>query len=400
GLSGSICVGKNGKIERIKEFPANVSLGILYGAVTYALDMKYSEDELKVMSLAPYSYSIEIPELDKIISVKDGNLIGKLPVRYELLLAEWIKNHLLWKYGREALAYGIQRHLEKCVCEIVRKAIDETGIKDIALAGGIFSNVILNMAIRKLPEVRNVFVFPHMGDGGLAAGAALLLDYELNKSYKKEQIKDVYLGPEFSNEDIEKELLENRDKIKFEERSDISEYVADFILNEKIVLWFQGRMEYGPRALGNRSILSPAWSKKCKDELNLIIKRRPYFQPFCPTILEEDANKLLEDYDNKPNRFMTMAYIVREDFLKEMEAVTHIDRTTRPQMLLDENPRYRKVLEKIKKKTGTGTILNTSLNKHGYAIVCTPKQAIWTLLNSGAKYIAIGDFFVEKLANN
>jgi carbamoyltransferase len=360
--------------------------------------MRYSEDELKVMSLAPYSYKIEIPELKQLISVKNKNLVGRLPFRYELLLAEWIKDHLLWKYGREALAYGIQKHLEDCVCEIVRNAIDETGIKDIALSGGIFSNVILNMAIRKIPEVRNLFIFPHMGDGGLSAGAALILNYELNGSYKKEQITDVYLGPEFSNEEIEKELNENKDKIKFEERDDICEYVADLVLNEKIVLWFQGKMEYGPRALGNRSILAPAWSKNCKDELNLIIKRRPYFQPFCPTILEEDAEKILEDYDKKPNRFMTMAYLVKQEFLKEMEAVTHIDRTTRPQILSNENPKYRIVLEEIKKKRGIGVVLNTSFNKHGYPIVCTPKQAIWTLLNSGAKYLAIGDFFVEKLS--
>jgi carbamoyltransferase len=395
GLCGSICVGENGELNRIKEFPADSSLGLLYGAVTLALDMKYSEDEGKVMSLAPYSYPTEIKELKHIVKLNNGELKSNFPIKYELLLSDWIKDKLLWKYNREALAFGIQRYLEEYVLDIVKNAVEETGIHNIAAAGGLFSNVILNMKIRLLPEVKNFYVFPHMGDGGLAVGSALYLDNIINGYNFNEQLQHSYFGPSFTNEAIYNELKNYKSKIKFEERKDISEFVGESIPKKKIFLWFQGRVEYGPRALGNRSILASAESIECKDELNLIIKRRPYFQPFCPSLLEEDAKKILENYDT-PNRFMTVAYQTKKNVIDQVKAVVHIDGTTRPQVLGKENEKYRKVIETVKKETGLGIVLNTSFNKHGYPIVGTPKNAIWTLLNTGAKYLAVGDYFITK----
>lgn len=395
GLSGSINIGRKGEIERIEEFYAKDSLGLFYGAVTYALDMKYSEDEGKTMSLAPYSYPTRIRELNKIIKTKNGKPYSKFKKRYELLMAEWIKNNILWKYNREALAYAAQKHLEKCVLEIVRKYIEETGINKIAVAGGVFSNVILNMKIRELPEVKDFFVFPNMGDGGLSTGASLYIDNLMNNGYNKKQIKHVYLGPSYKNSEIKEKLEKNTDKIKYEEKSDISNYTGEMIKQGNIVLWFQGKMEFGPRALGNRSILAPANDVECKEKLNASVKKRPYFQPFSPTILEEDAEKILEKYSS-PNRFMTAGFMSKKSIRDSIKAVIHIDGTTRPQILGKENKKFSSVIENIKKDTGIGAVLNTSFNKHRYPIVCTPRDAIWTLLNSEAKYMSIGKFFVEK----
>ena len=154
-------------------------------------------------------------------------------------------------------------------------------------------------------------------------------------------------------------------------------------------------MEYGPRALGNRSVIALPNNPKNRDKINLIIKRRPYYQPFASTILEEDAPELLDPYP-RGNRFMTVAYKEKEEHVNDLVAASHIDGTTRPQVLGGENPLYRKLISGIKKRTGVGAVLNTSFNKHGKPIVMDPEDAIWTLMNTGADTLAIGRFFVEK----
>jgi len=395
GLSGTINIGRKGDIEKIEEFEASKSLGLFFGAVTSALDMRYSEDEGKTMSLAPYSYPIRIRELEKIINIKDGKPNSNFTIKNELLMAEWIKNNILWKYNRESLAYAAQHHLENCVMEIFRKYMGETGIQKIAVAGGVFANVILNMRLREMPEVKDFFVFPHMGDGGLSTGAALYVDHMINGKFNKKQIDNVYFGSSFKYQEIEQTLKKYKNKIEYEERSDISKFTGELINKGNIILWFQDRMEFGPRALGNRSILAPAGNIECKDKLNLIIKRRPYFQPFCPTLLEEDANKILENYD-KPNRFMSVGYTSKKKVKDKIKAVVHIDNTTRPQVLGDENKKYKTLIQTVKKENGLGIVLNTSFNKHRYPIVCSPNDAVWALLNTGVKHLSIGDFYVRK----
>ena len=396
GLSGSVWIADNGELERVRSFKASASLGILYGAVTLALDLKYSEDEGKTMSLAAYSYPCEIQELKKIARYdeKRKELVSDFGIKYELLLAEWIKDNLLWKYNREELAYAVQRHIEEEVEKIVKDVVEEYKISYIAAAGGLFSNVKMNMKINNLDYVKELYVFPHMGDGGLALGAALLLDYERNGKLMQRP-EQIYFGPEFSDSQIE-ETLKNNDKIKFEE-TNVVDASIEKILNGDIVLWFQGKLEYGPRALGNRSILALPNRAESRDMLNLLIKKRPYYQPFAATILEEDAKKILEDYKT-PNRFMTIANMVKQEHWQDMIAASHIDHTTRPQILgKEENKLFREVIKKLKKHTGIGAIVNTSFNKHGFPIVCSPEDAVWTLLNTGAKYLAIGKFFVEKV---
>ena len=400
GLSGSVSIGENGELKRIREFRADASLGILYGAATLACDMRYSEDEGKLMSLAAYSYPAEIKELSQIsrYDEKKKALVSDSRIKYEFLLAEYMREKLLWRHGREEFAYAVQRHLENQILKIVKQHVEEYRIGNVALAGGIFSNVIVNMLIGALPEVKDLFVFPHMGDGGLAIGAAYYADFEENGKFSRKQIESIYYGPQYNENGIEEALKKYRreKRIEYERTSDISSYTADKLVDEnEIMLWFEGGMEYGPRALGCRSVLSMPNNPENRNRINLIIKKRPYYQPFASTVLEEEAGKLLER-PSRSNRFMTVGYKVREGHMEDMVAASHIDGTTRPQMLGSENQPYRRLLERVRKKTGIGALLNTSLNKHGRPIAMNPDDAVWTLLNTGATTLSIGPFFVQK----
>ncbi len=401
GVSGSVSIGENGNLRRINEFKASSSIGILYGAATIACDLRYSEDEGKLMSLAAYSYpNVEIKELEAISSYDETRrqLVSHNYRKFEYLLAEYFKDHLLWKYNREAFAYAVQRHVEKEVLKIVKQYLHETGINKIAVAGGFFSNVIVNMLVNEMPEVKDFFVFPQMGDGGIALGAAYYIDFLEHGKFNPKQIDNLYYGPEYGDSEIEQVLKkhEKAREVEFEKVTDISSYVAEKIADEnKIVLWFQGRMEYGPRALGNRSVLAMANDAENRNKINLIIKRRPYYQPFASSVLEGSAKSLLDPYP-RGNKFMTVAYKVRPEHFGDLVAASHIDGTTRPQTVGNENPLYKELLEKIKKKSGIGGVLNTSFNKHGMPIVMSPEDAIWTLMNTGAEYMAIGNYFVKK----
>jgi len=398
GLSGSVSIGNKGSIERLAAFKASTSLGLLYGAATVACDMRYSEDEGKLMSLAAYSYPKEIKELDDICryDTKKRTFVSKRGTRNELLLAEYMKDHILSRNDRESFAYAVQKHVEEQVRKIVTQWVDETGIHDIAVAGGFFSNVITNSMIEHMPEVKHLFVFPQMGDGGLSAGAAMYVDFMLHGKLAGKQIEDIYFGPSYDDERIMEALKRKKNhSISYEEINDPTGTAADLISKGNVVLWFQGRMEYGPRALGNRSVLALPGAYENREKLNLLIKKRPYYQPFASTILEEDADRLLDDYVS-PNRFMTSANRVKDGHYQDLIAASHIDRTTRPQILGDENRMYRELIEKVRRSTGIGAVLNTSLNKHGIPIVMTPQDAVWTLENTGADTLIIGNYMVSK----
>ncbi len=399
GLSGTISIGDKGKIKRLAEFRASSSLGILYGAATVACDMRYSEDEGKLMSLAAYSYPKRLEELNDICryDTKKKQLVSKLETRNELLLAEYIKDHILSHHDRESFAYAVQAHVEEQVIAIVRQWIKETNIHNVAASGGFFSNVITNMLIEQMPEVKGLFVFPHMGDGGLSFGAAAYVDFMLNGKFNKDQIEDIYFGPSYTNEQIGDALKNAKDRsIKYEEVKDIARYAAELIADDnEIVLWFQGGMEYGPRALGNRSVLALPSDRENRKRINFIIKKRPYYQPFASSVLVGDANRIFSDYIGQ-NRFMTGANYVKDEYYGRMEAASHVDHTTRPQILGSENRLYKELLERIKKKTGIGAVLNTSLNKHGKPIAMAPEDALWTLENTGAKTLIMGNYVVRK----
>jgi carbamoyltransferase len=391
GLSGTVNIYEDGEIERISETLAKDSIGIFFEQVTNLLGFRELEDEGKVMALSDFAYSVpdEENKLLKFFKV-DGLQIKSNQTtasRYKML------NNMLWNTPREEFAYMAQRVLEEKVVKLFENAIEKTGLGDVCWAGGVASNIKANMRIKDLPKLKRWFVFPHMGDGGLAIGAALYLNFKLN-GIKKCELNDIYFGPEYSDEEIEATLKENKNKLNFEERNDISRYVGDYISKNNFILWFQGRMELGPRALGNRSILAPAHSIEIKDKLNLQIKKRNWFQPFCPSLLKEEAEKIFSDVKGY-DRFMTMGYRTKPEFRDRVKAVINIDGSARPQMLFDENPKYRVLIEQVKKNTGDGILLNTSFNLHGCPIVNTPKDAIEVMLKTKAPCMGMGKFLIE-----
>ncbi|MEM0086934.1 MAG: carbamoyltransferase C-terminal domain-containing protein [Candidatus Micrarchaeaceae archaeon] len=390
GLSGSISILENGKLERQHALPAKNSIGIFYEQVTNILGMRELEDEGKIMAMADYSYPFKFEEnkLKDFFRVDGIDIIAKYSHVKQFKMLDAIS----WGTPREQFAYMAQQLLENVLQKFFENALDEFGIGDVAIAGGTMSNVKANMKIRKLEKLKRWFVFPHMGDGGMAMGAAMYANYMLNgvSAYK---FDDAYLGPSYTEREIETALKKAKD-LTYEYDSAKSSHAADLINDDNYVFWFQGRMEYGPRALGNRSILAKASSETVKDRLNLYVKKREWFQPFAPSMLVSNAEDLLKDVKGY-DRFMTMAYEVKEDKADLMRSVMHVDMTARPQMVGNENKDYKLLLEKIAKSIGYGVVLNTSFNIHGMPIVMSPEDAIDTMKKTGTRYMFLGDYFVE-----
>ncbi len=369
GLSGSISRYEQGKLERIAALSSRHSLGIFFEHVTNLMNMRELEDEGKVMALANYAYPVDDAQNPMMELIQVEGLSVRCS-HASLGMYEALRK-ILWYYPSEQFAYMAQRTLEVKVLELAQNAMNTTGLNQLCLAGGLFSNVKVNRLLRLLPRVRRCFVFPNMGDGGLPLGAAFAANYQLNKIHHT-PLKNLCLGPQYSDEEIEDTLKESGRSYK--KSGDIVKETAEIIAAGGIVFWFQGRMELGPRALGARSILARPDSVDIKDILNLRLKKRVWYQPFCPSMLEEDAEEILEDYDGNTNRFMTMAYMVREDMRDSVRGVINVDGSCRPQIVGEESSLYHQLLREVRKLTGHGILLNTSFNLHGEPIVCSRRS--------------------------
>jgi len=386
GVSGTINIFHDKMLKNISTISAKDSFGIFFEHVTNLMNMRELEDEGKVMALADYAYPIKDEENPLLDFFSVDNL--KIKAKYSSLKMYKELKKFLWRYPSEQFANMAQKTLEYYIIKLIKNAIQETRYKKIALSGGVASNVKVNMMIRNLPECEDCFV------GGLALGAAMYLNYQKNK-VTKYRFDSIAFGLEYSDEEIEKKLqLAN---LTYRKLPHPEKETAELISQGNIVLWFQDRMEYGPRALGSRSILALPNNPNIKDELNLRLKKRVWYQPFCPTILHEDAQVLLEDYNGSPNYFMTMAYKVREEFRQDLIGVINVDGSCRPQ-IIDNNSdtKYQRLLSLIKSMTGRGVVLNTSFNIHGEPLVCSPEDAIRTFINTGIKYLVIGNFIVTQ----
>jgi carbamoyltransferase len=390
GLSGSISLYEGGELERTASLSGRHSLGIFFEHVTNLMNMRELEDEGKVMALADYAYPLDDAKnpLMDLIQVKGL----ALQCRHSSLGMYEALKKILWQYPSEQFAFMAQRTLEVKCTQLVRNAITATGMDQICFAGGVFSNVKVNRLLRGLPQLKKCFVFPHMGDGGLALGAALATNYGLNGTHRI-PLDHLFLGQEYSDEEMERVL--KKSGYPYKKSADIIKETAENITNGEIVLWFQGRMELGPRALGGRSILALPDSETIKDTLNLQLKKRVWYQPFCPSMLEEDAREILEDYDGHPNGFMTMAYIVRGSKRDLVRGVINRDGSCRPQIVSKNGSLFRRLLEEIKRLTGCGVLLNTSFNLHGEPLVCSPEDAIGTMADTMIGYMAMGNFLVR-----
>ncbi|MCM0607197.1 MAG: hypothetical protein KA715_13995 [Xanthomonadaceae bacterium] len=392
GLSGSAWKLESGKLTPYKSISGRDSFGIFFEHVTNLMNMRELEDEGKVMALANYAFPIEdsknpMLSLFKIDSSGVHCKYGPLKLYKELKTIQW-------KYPFEQFAYMAQRVLEVKVLEFIQSLLKETGATRIAYAGGVASNIKINRLIRELPGVSELFVFPHMGDGGQALGAAMAVNEKQN-GINKYSLKDLYLGNGYTDSEIETEV--KRTGLKYKRIENPVETAAQLISDGEIIFWFQGRMEYGPRSLGARSILSRPDSVEIKDRLNLSLKRRVWYQPFCPSMLEADAKIVIKNYDGDINPFMTRAYLVNREHQDKLQGVIGIDGTCRPQILRgNEGTPYANLIQKVKDKTGLGVVLNTSFNIHGEPLVCSPYDALKALKETGVKHLVMGNYYIEQ----
>jgi carbamoyltransferase len=390
GLSGSVSVFGKGKLERRHAISANDSIGILFEQVTNIVGMRELEDEGKVMAMACYSFPFPFEEnkLKDFFTVDGIDIVAKYsPLRqYDML------SRIAWSIPREQFSYMAQQLLEQVLVEFFTNAIEEFGIGNVAMSGGTFSNVKANMQIRNIPGLKKWHIFPHMGDGGMAMGAAMQANYAISGTSRYD-LPDAYLGDGFSDKQIEGALRKEKG-LRFEDDRDKCSHAAELISKDNYVFWYQGRMEYGPRALGNRSILAKAGSESVKEKLNIYVKQREWYQPFAPSMLESEAPRILDEVKGR-DRFMTMAYKVKPGKTEVLKSVLHVDNTARPQMVGGENPNYSRLLARVKKLDGDGVVLNTSFNIHGMPIVLSPEDAIMTMKKTKTRHMFLGGFYVE-----
>lgn len=392
GLSGAVYRLSDSRLERIAAIPGADSLGIFYEHVTNLMNMRELEDEGKVMALANFAYPVDDDKNPMLEMVRVEGV--SLVTPYSAMGTYRRLKDILWQFPAEQFCYMAQRTLEVRVVELVKNLVARTKLHRLVLSGGVASNIKVNRCIRNLPEVEDMFVFPHMGDGGQALGAACTVNNR-KMGVTRYRANGFCLGPAFSNGQVEQAIKASGYAYRREE--DVVSSSAALLAKGEIVFWFQGRMELGPRALGGRSILALPGSLRIKDDLNLKLKKRVWYQPFCPSMLEEDARELLEDFGKgTPDRYMTSAYRVKEPFREKLVGVLNVDGTCRPQIVSDKGSRYGQLLNSIKALTGIGVLLNTSLNIHGEPLACTPEDALRALRDSGAHYLAMEDFLVTK----
>ena len=392
GVSATISVFRDGRLQRVAVSPARHSLGVFFEHVTNLLNMRELEDEGKVMALADYAAPIcdaENPLLP-LVRVHDG------------VIATARAGHALrrplaavhWRYSNEQFAYLAQRVVEATCVALARDAIRLTGERRLALAGGVVSNVKATRRIRLLPDVEDIYVFPHMGDGGLALGAAVVAAVQSGERVDLD-LGRLDLGHAYDTDVIADAL--RAAGIAAEPVADLACRVADLLAEGQIVMWFEGRMEYGPRALGQRSVLARPDRRDLRDRLNLALKRRVWYQPFCPSMLESEGPRVLSDWTGSRNRSMTMAYEVSRCYRDRLAGVTSVDGTCRPQFVPDsDSSEYAELLRRAGRLWGVAAVLNTSLNIHGEPLVCTPAEAVDVFRRSGADALAIGPFLVSR----
>ncbi|MDR1425061.1 MAG: carbamoyltransferase [Azoarcus sp.] len=409
--------GENGKIHKIKEFFDPDSLGGLYGAITEYLGFDMLDGEFKVMGMAPYGDATKF-DFSRLAKFENGaltvntdyvNVIGFKRYKekgkgyyFAPKLIEWLGPRREGDVADEPYVHhaaAMQALFEKLSLEMMDyylgDIIRETG--KIAFAGGCALNVKLNQKIISRPEVKELYVQPAASDAGTAVGAAAYVSQE--RGVPVEKMEHVYLGPEYSNEDVIAAIAHHEQmrgiKLAWEKVDAVPERVAKILAEGNPVAWFQGRMEFGPRALGNRSILGCPSSPGVADRINAQIKFRERWRPFCPSMLDTVGPQMFKV--DHPAPFMTFTFEVSEAWKARVPEVVHEDGTSRAQVLKREfNPRYYDLMLELEKLTGNGVVLNTSLNRRGEPMICSPTDALNMFCGSDLQYLVMQDVVVRK----
>ncbi len=400
--------GAGGRIDKIKEIDLPDSLGRFYSTMTAYLGFDPNDGEYKLMGMAPYGDPSKI-DLSDIISC-DGKTFKTNPEyvwpirsrRYDK--NAMIPKKLVERFGPPRKGDGLeepyihiaaatQKIFEDIVIKLMNfhlgQALRDTG--NLTFAGGCALNVSLNRKLVENPLVKNIFVQPASHDAGTSLGAAVYVAAMLGD--KIEPMKHVYLGPDYSKKEIESALLGA--DISYTISADIEREVASLLAEGLVVGWFQGRMEFGPRALGNRSILGNPTIPGTSDRINEMVKFREKWRPFCPSILREHAREIIGMDIDAP--FMTLSFAVTKEWKSRIPEVVHVDGTMRPQTVSHgDNPRFYKLIKLFFGHTGVPVLINTSLNRRGEPMVCSPEDAVNMYLGSGLDHLAIGDYLVSR----
>lgn len=428
-------IGKDNRIQLLKEIRFPHSLGLLYSAITYYTGFKVNSGEYKVMGLAPYgepeyvqtildnlidlkedgSYKINLDYFayvggDRMTNEKFNTLFGGAPRKPETKLSQKEMN----------LARSIQEVIEIAVMKMARHIHKTTGMKNLCLSGGVALNCVANGKLLREGPFDDIWIQPASGDAGSALGAALIVNYHINNAprkgtnFKKLQ-KASYLGPVYSDSEIESYLTANNIPFEKNTEADMIKKTAKILSEEKVVGWFQGRMEFGPRALGARSIIGDPRSRNMQSIMNLKIKFRESFRPFAPSVLKEDVSKYFELDRESP--YMLLVAPVHKSLRRQMTAeeeklfgieklnairstipsVTHVDYSARIQTVSEEDhPIYYKLIKEFKNLTGCSVVVNTSFNVRGEPIVCTPEDAYRCFMRTNMDYLILGNYILDK----
>ena len=395
--SNILCRCSNGRIEVLSRSPIIDSVGYFYGSITKYLGFTPERHEGKILGLsargnpdACYATLSNMIGLDERAASFRGFM--ERGVYVPNFDNPWLNEHLAGA-SREDVSAAAQRVLEEVVLMYVERLVPPGS--RLGFVGGVAANVRLNQKILSLPSVRELFVFPNMGDGGLAAGAALYVS-SLKRPLRPFKLDTAYLGPEFPDDEIEAVLEQNG--VRYERCVDINGAVADLLVDGQVVARFAGRMEYGPRALGNRSILYRPDDPSVNDWLNLDLHRTE-FMPFAPVTLAEAAPDCytIEKNIAELAQFMTITCDCTPKMRAESPGVVHVDGTARPQLIRsDQNPGYYAIVERYRARTGNPSLINTSFNMHEEPIVCSPGDAVRAFTQASIPYLAIGTFLVRR----
>lgn len=383
----------DGEYERIKQVNLPHSLGLVYEAVTSYLGFLHSSDEYKVMALASYGKPVYAPLFREIISYQGAGEYEVRPVQWEKLLGPARERGSALTQNHMDIAHSLQVVLEETVLRMADWLQEETGLRSLAMAGGVALNCVMNARLRDRSAFDAVWVQPASGDAGTALGAALWIDaQERNDRRRRWQMDHAFLGPAYGDADIEAMLQQA--KLNYRRVDNIAEAAAELLAQNKVIGWFQGRMEFGPRALGARSILASPIDPAMQAHLNLI-KDREDFRPVAPVVLEEEVDKWFVNGGVSP--FMVFVYDVVPAKAEAIPAVRHVDGTARVQTInRHQHPLYYDLLRAFAMKTDVPVLINTSFNTRGEPVVCTPRDAVESYLTTPLDALAIGSFLLEK----
>jgi carbamoyltransferase len=414
GMGDNVCatvsVGHHGRFERIAEVPYTESVGEIYALTTFLLGMVPLEHEYKLMGMAPYASPRQAEkvcaDLARLIEFGSGGGViwhrrnGVPP----LSSAHRYLERLYTRQRFDHVCGGLQKFVEDFLVRWVRNAIAYTGLRKVALSGGIFMNVKANKLLLEMDEVEDLFVFPSCGDETNAVGAAYWVYAEERRKRGQvidiEPISDLYWSRDFTDDEIEQAILgfAFSKKVRIETPRDIERRVAELLSDGQVVARCSGRMEFGARALGNRSILANAADARVIKTINDMIKKRDFWMPFAPSVTVERVRDYVVKPKNVPAPYMIFTFDSVPKKIPVFAAAVHpYDGTARPQEVMqDHNPRFHRLIQYYGEMTGEEIILNTSFNIHGLPIAYTPEQALSTLEKSGLQHLAIGGFLVTK----